>query len=214
LVIFLILGVAIWGGDPQAASTGNSNVTRELEKAASPIEELQVEPLPIGDQLSVTDLLDLDTSRSSAVEDPGVPVSETPVNEASAPPAPGPAAARSAAAEIRYYTVQDGDILEEIARRELGRRDRWREIEALNPGVEERNLKLGTRLRLPLRRADSRSSSQGWFLYTVRKNDNPSRISERLYGDQGEADTILKLNPGLDPLKMRPGSEIRVPFKQ
>jgi nucleoid-associated protein YgaU len=48
------------------------------------------------------------------------------------------------------YTVQQGDKgLMDIARRELGNASRWREIEALNPGVDTRKLKVGVQLKMP-----------------------------------------------------------------
>lgn len=53
-------------------------------------------------------------------------------------------------AETRTYIVAEGDNLWNIARRELGRGIRYREILTLNPGISENEvLKVGTRLVLP-----------------------------------------------------------------
>ena len=49
----------------------------------------------------------------------------------------------------RRYVIQEGDLLESIAREHLGSRNRWREIVELNPGLNPRNLKLGHTIRLP-----------------------------------------------------------------
>lgn len=49
----------------------------------------------------------------------------------------------------RSVTVQKGDTLRSIARRELGDERRWNEIVGLNPGLDPQKLATGTRLRLP-----------------------------------------------------------------
>ena len=41
----------------------------------------------------------------------------------------------------RKYEIQIGDNLEAIALKHLGKRQRWREIKALNPGLNEKKLK-------------------------------------------------------------------------
>jgi len=47
------------------------------------------------------------------------------------------------------YVVQAGDTLTGIAARELGDDERWREIQALNDGLDPRRLAVGMRLELP-----------------------------------------------------------------
>lgn len=49
----------------------------------------------------------------------------------------------------RTYRVQPGDMLSRIAQRELGSAQRWREIVALNPGVDPDRLFIGAELVLP-----------------------------------------------------------------
>ena len=49
------------------------------------------------------------------------------------------------------YEVQIGDNLESIAYRHLGARKRWKEIEALNPGLIPNRLKVGQEIYLPLK---------------------------------------------------------------
>ena len=51
----------------------------------------------------------------------------------------------------RKYVIQEGDLLESVAREHLGSRNRWREIVALNPGLNPKRLKLGAAIRLPAR---------------------------------------------------------------
>lgn len=56
-----------------------------------------------------------------------------------------------------YYRVKQGDVLTRIAERELGTFKRYKEILALNPGVEPRNLAPGQVLAMPPREADDAS---------------------------------------------------------
>jgi len=53
------------------------------------------------------------------------------------------------AAGSRKYTVRSGDTLSVIASRELGSAKRWTEIRDLNPGVDEKSLKVSAVLNLP-----------------------------------------------------------------
>ncbi len=215
LVIFLILGVAIWGGDPQAAVNSGS-LSAELEELSSPnvrgAESDAQQEEATGESLTLSQMLDLNkaTGPAAVTGPPGEEVQTE--KEEVAPPKPQPEP--TSAPEVRYYVVKNGDILSEIAQRELGTSTRWREIQALNPDVKERNLKLGTKLRLPARGSRPSAGTQGWFLYTVKKHDNYSKISLNLYGTQAFASAIVALNEGVDPLKLREGQEIRVPLRK
>ena len=58
------------------------------------------------------------------------------------------AAARPRSAD-GSYSVRKGDSLSAIAQRELGQASRWKEIAALNPGIDPQRLAVGTELVLP-----------------------------------------------------------------
>jgi LysM repeat protein len=47
------------------------------------------------------------------------------------------------------YVVRQGDVLGSIAQRELGSSKRWKEIVALNPGLDPERLLVGARLTMP-----------------------------------------------------------------
>jgi nucleoid-associated protein YgaU len=70
---------------------------------------------------------------------------------------PDPAAYRSASKQAsapprtRRYEIQIGDNLESIARNHLGRSTRWRDIKALNPGLDERRLRPGQSILIPVK---------------------------------------------------------------
>ena len=67
---------------------------------------------------------------------------------ASPKPAPRSAAPKSAAS-AREHVVARGETLRAIARSRLGDADRWREIVAVNPGLDPDRLRVGAKLRLP-----------------------------------------------------------------
>jgi nucleoid-associated protein YgaU len=58
-------------------------------------------------------------------------------------------AKKSGSSSSRACTVQKGDTLRSIARRELGDEKRWKEIAGVNPGVDPAKLAIGQRLKLP-----------------------------------------------------------------
>lgn len=52
-------------------------------------------------------------------------------------------------AGTKSYTIRKGDVLRAIARRELGDEGRWKEIVALNPGLDPARLAVGATIKLP-----------------------------------------------------------------
>jgi LysM repeat protein len=50
---------------------------------------------------------------------------------------------------VKSYIIQQNDTLSGIAEKTLGSAARWREIAALNPGLDPKNLKIGTEVIIP-----------------------------------------------------------------
>lgn len=57
----------------------------------------------------------------------------------------------SQAAQGRAYVVKKGDTYWRIAATQLGNGHRWKEIEALNPGVDMNALNVGQTIRIPVK---------------------------------------------------------------
>ena len=64
-------------------------------------------------------------------------------------PAAEPQAVPAVALRGGSYVVRQGDVLGSIAQRELGSSKRWKEIVALNPGLDPERLLVGARLTMP-----------------------------------------------------------------
>jgi hypothetical protein len=52
---------------------------------------------------------------------------------------------------FRMYEIQVGDRLETISRAHLGKKSRWREIVAVNPGLSPEKIRPGQKIRIPAR---------------------------------------------------------------
>lgn len=91
-----------------------------------------------------------------------LPTGAKPASPPASTPAPdvlptGRPAARTASSEgTRTYTIRKGDILGEIALRELGTSKRWKQIVDLNPDLDPRKLFVGEEILLPAREDGTR----------------------------------------------------------
>lgn len=147
-------------------------------------------------------------------------------------PATGSEVPPPTVASAREYTIRPGDTLSEIAQRELGTKNRWRDIVELNPGLDPAKLRVGTKIRLsgavegesgqpvtpqtklasdkPAAKPTAKPTAGGRS-YTVRAGDTLSQIAQRELGTQSRWRELVELNPGLDPAKLLVGTTIRLP---
>ncbi|MCP3916312.1 MAG: LysM peptidoglycan-binding domain-containing protein [bacterium] len=128
----------------------------------------------------------------------------------------------------RTYVVKAGDSLERIARRELGEGARWRELQALNGGVDPLKLHVGRKLVLPggegqpapkkptgpqpkpERKKKSKAATDG-RIYVVKAGDILGRIAQRELGSSRHWRKILDANPKLNPDRLFVGAKIVLP---
>jgi len=232
LVIFLILGVTLWGEPANASRTearregasqvatigdlggvtrtgaaparsGGGNLRELLTQADNPP---RYEPTTTSGSGSVADLV------GGAVEPEPEP--EVAVRE-EAQPAPAPKVER------RRYTIRKNDTLGKIAQRELGSTRHWPVIERLNPGVDANRLPLGKEIVLPTQAelgGSAEPSSSGraagaYRTYKIRKGDTFTRIAATQLRSSKRELELRQLNPNVNPRNLRIGSTIKMPLQ-
>ena len=143
-----------------------------------------------------------------------------------APVVPAPVIEPAPVVTLRDYTVKSGDSFYRIAERELGDVSRAKEIQAANPSVDPRGLRIGQVLRLPTGggAASTAGSTAGTAstgggttaaatgrTYVVKAGDTPMEISSALYGTVRHWKVLLERNGISDPSGLRVGAVLQVP---
>lgn len=238
LVIFLILGVTIWGGGEPPPSSRLQPPPSTSSMNAAPARSTTAR---LGDSRSLDSLLRPaaggDESRPPAVR-PDVRTAEASAPKSAGAPAgaPPPQDPPKAAAETARptYVVQKNDTFEGIAKARLGSAALRLEIERLNPGVRPERLRPGQQIVLPsaaelqargAKTAAAQPESTGPTApagtagdgtartYTVRKGDTFERIARVQLGSQQRTRELLDLNPDVRAEDLRIGQRIKLPAK-
>jgi|GEM_PF-6506386 len=129
----------------------------------------------------------------------------------------------SPAPKRRRYKVKPGDDLSTIAQRELGSIKYERVILAANPNIKNRNrIKVGDSIILPAisggKAASATSANKvvasgAYRTYKVRKGDAYEKIAEREFGDAARHKELQRMNPGIPPNRLIIGKSIKIPLK-
>lgn len=232
LVIFLILGVTIWGGGEPPAPSRLQPPPAASSMNAAPVKSAAAR---LGDGRSLDSLL-RPVVGADETRPPG-PRPEVRAAEASAPvTAATPAAQpqpqdppKAAPGTTRpTYVVQKNDTFEGIAKTRLGSAALRLEIERLNPGVRPERLRPGQQIVLPsaaelqARGATAVAAAPSSAdaprdgvarTYTVRKGDTFERIARVQLGSQQRTRELLDLNPDVKAEELRIGQRIKLPAK-
>src|SRR5690606_34320551 len=205
VVIFLILGVALWGGDPLPPDgTAASSVGVDLRSppaADQPVVGGEPQRVPDVDTVKHLRSLFLNTSESDPAPtsrfelEPLYGVGSAGANtddnkKPAAPPAPA----------FREYVVKRGDTLESIARVHLGSRSAWEDIRRANPGIDPKNLQPGSKLKLPAQASSAQASSapSASAEYEIKPGDRLETIALAKLGSRQRWREIVDANPGLN----------------
>lgn len=233
LVIFLILGVAIWG-EPAAASPGQredivamrvggvgsaqvGNVihARKSRSGANPsgvskrpesLNEL-LGPEPVSEELVTS--VSVNTSSKTRVQNPvtEVAVKSKPVADVSTKPD---------VAATRDYTVKKNETLGHIALKQLGSTSHVKWIQTVNPGLTDR-INIGQVIKLPVKKSSrSRASAvldNSVRVYTICSGDNFSKIAKVELGDETRYQELVDLNPNVNPNALPIGKRVKLPLK-
>jgi LysM repeat protein len=233
LVIFLILGVTIWGGgDLQASPRRGSTVTSPSELVAdtgSATNRTGGNPIAsTPDLASLLRPVERPVQKPVAERQGATPQPAIDVADDGSVPVVHEEPVKLAPEARPTHKVQAGDSFDSIARRKLGRASLRTEIARLNPDVAPNRLQIGQELVLPttaelaaLARGsaaptptpapptpDSRSATA---MYTIAKGDTLEGIARRHLGSASRTADLRELNPGIEPEKLRIGQKIRIP---
>lgn len=224
LVIFLILGVTLWGEPANAtrrvtrqqavASVGGSGpMEASLRGGAQPPLHELLRPEEPRRRATSASLLEGDAPTERPAQ-PSLPEQD---DAPSAPAAPAPPQQPAARAK---YTVKKGDLISRIAQRQLGSARYQGRILELNPDVDPDRMQVGTVLTLPAPaevasaapRKDAVASGD-YSTYRIRKGDTLQTIANRQLGATKRWVELRKLNPNVDPQRMQIGITIKLPLK-
>ena len=146
---------------------------------------------------------------------------------------PRPAITRPSSSATTEYTIQDDDTLIHLARDRYGEDRYWHAIKAANPGLDERRMQIGQKIKLPTKAEADRlmqpravaapkpglhdrgSGGVARATYVVGRGDTLTKIARNVLGDESRYLEIFELNR--DKLKspdlIQPGMELKVPAR-
>jgi LysM repeat protein len=219
LVIFLILGVTIWGG-------GEAPTPR---MPAQPIRADVNAPTqrPTGNLAALAE--DIFAQRTPETPNPAPAVGGA--NGANAPTAEStpqpeiatPAPAPIAEAKPATYKVQKGDTFASIAKSKLGKESLWTDLQRVNPDVQPSKLREGQELKLPVVAVAGGAKpaldkplpmpADGMRDYVVKKGDSYERIATTQLGGRKRVAELMAANPSVPAEKLRAGMTIKLPKK-
>ncbi|MHC5209762.1 MAG: LysM peptidoglycan-binding domain-containing protein [Planctomycetota bacterium] len=150
------------------------------------------------------------------------------------PPAAAASTAEGASSAPGTHVVAKGETLSDIAKRHLGSAQRWKDLLAMNPGVDPKKLKPGQVLRVagspPVARSAQKEVARGEVQkpdvsppasatrsgnrsHTVAKGDTLGEIAQRYLGSAQRADDIFRANTDVLKTKndLKIGQVLRIP---
>ena len=149
-IVVIILGLVITAGESSDAVALNpestaSKVKRALDQKDVPKSVVSVTQPALVTSPDPARVKEADAAMGGRPWPKALQGATAPAN------APDAKKAGAAASGYRTYVIRKGDMLGSIARRELGRSSRWKEITRLNPKLDPKKLMPGEEIRLPLK---------------------------------------------------------------
>ena len=214
LVIFLILGIAIWGDSlGPAISHDTSGQSLQATSATGPEDVISREQAKrLEEEANINDVVKIMAAYSDPVQlplyrvDPNKKPAGT-TEDRSRTPLP----VSKTSPKVRIHVVKQYETLEEISLHYLGKRHLWRRILALNPRVRPTALQPGTKLMIPPRQTGNTAAGVLPTTVRVQRGDSPGLISQRLFGTTRYAEEIMRLNNVQDPRRLQIGALLKVP---
>jgi nucleoid-associated protein YgaU len=128
------------------------------------------------------------------------------------------------------YVVRSGDTLADIAQKQLGSAKRWPELVKLNPGLDPKNLKIGTTIKLgsgaaaaplaeapaqvsPVKTTGDKAVASAARTHTVVAGDTLGGIAKKYLGSTARANDVFEANRDVlsSPNALKIGQVLRIP---
>ena len=166
-------------------------------------------PLPVMD----TNTIPLDTNTPAADTNTPVPLPPPPTNPVVVPPPTPPTAVETPATGTEYVVVQ-GDTLAKIAKKNGVK---LKALEAANPGLDPKKLKIKQKLVIPAATASADVNAPatggavdaGGELYTIKSGDTLAKIAKK----NGTTVKALQAANNLSTTKILVGHKLKIPAK-
>lgn len=239
VVIFLILGVALWGDDPVLAHTGQAATVSQVAASGNdgaPVASTPDKPAPEKQTKPVNSALDALREQFAGGSETDSRIDDEPLTARTdgakkVDPKSGPApkvdpdvkgdAKKAESKDARpasgpgEYTIQAGDNLESIAAAKLGNARAWNDIVKANPGLDARRLAIGAKIKLPARAAPTATVKAALAAneYEIKAGDTLEKIAKATLGKETRWREIRDANPNLNPSRLQPGTRIKLPSK-
>lgn len=132
-------------------------------------------------------------------------------------------------ASERLYSVQQGETLASICRREYGSTKWLGALADYNKSTvpDPARMRVGVTIRLPeaailtgervasaapaVQPSAGPAPSGALRTYTVKPGDIPGRIAQTQLGSARHVDALMEANPGVDPRRLKPGMVLNIP---
>jgi nucleoid-associated protein YgaU len=127
-----------------------------------------------------------------------------------ATPIAPPSTVAKTSSSLHTVIIQPGDSLWNLARQNLGRGSRWKELLAANPGiVDPTRIAVGTEIVVPAKVTGLKSDLR----VTVKGGDTLSSIARATYGRAAAWRCIAQANPKIaDANRIYEGQQLLLPF--
>lgn len=221
VVIFLILGVAIWGGDPASGREGTPVSGADLSLTGRSDAASGNAATASAQFATLFDAKD----RYEDVVTPGPKAPGAKEQGAGARPPAGGTETQNTVGPVepagkRTHTIADGETLEQISMRYYGSKHQWSRIVEANPGLRPNAMRIGVSIVIPPAPDAATSGAEiaadpvspaSPTTHAVRDGDSPAKIAKRYYGNEKYADLIMSANGIDDPRKLRVGAVLVIP---